>query len=559
MKFIHTPYIYILIFLNFNLYAQDLILKPETANPENRNIFDQITFRKINPDKEEILKQTDSIRQQLQQKGYLQNEIKSFEHKDHIYTVTFLLNKKVERIRIHYGSALPEELIKKYSDKRNGSYFEIPFDQTEIFLKETVNGLEASGNTFARVHLSNIRLTDQMAVADLIVERTPSRTIDDVIVEGYEEFPKSFISHRLHLKKGSSFNLQKLELASVNTKSLSFAREIKPPEVLFTNDSTFVYLFLKKKKSNSFDGLIGFSSKTEGSGLELNGYLDVRLRNIFNHGEHISLLWKSNGNDSQQFDLSTALPYIFNSPATPELTLNIYKQDTTFINTNFNFAVYIELLRNARIAALYHSENSTDLRNTGASEDIGSYKKNKYGLNFGYYIFRNDRLFPEKFTVDLNGFYANRKTDAETSNQNIFELKINYLWEINTRNYLFLQNQSGLINSDHLYTNELFRIGGINTVRGFNEESIPSSAYSIMNIEYRYKTTTDSYFYALTDLALLNDQTEDLSTGIYGFGLGYSFLTKAGRINLIYALGKFEQEPLNFNNSKLHIKIVNYF
>lgn len=559
MKFTFTPYIYILIFLNFNLYAQELILNPKISNPDLQNIFKDIRYNRLNSNEKDLFQQTDSIRYQLQKKGYLNNEIEKIEINGLTYTVAFRLNKKLEQIRIRYDSSLPAEITHIISSKNNSAFIDIPFDQVENTLNRIVSEMERSGNSFAEAYLKNIRIENGKAQADLVIENIRQRTIDKVIVKGYEEFPESFIKYRLQLKEGNTFNLQKLETASINTKSLGFVHEIKPPEVLFATDSTFIYLFLEKKRSNTFDGLIGFSSKTEGSGLDLNGYLDVKLNNIFNHGEHISLLWKSNGNNSQQFDLATALPYIFKSPVSPELSLNIYKQDTSFINTNFNLAVYFDILKNTKIAAVYNSENSTDLKEISSSENISSYKKNKYGLDLSYSVFRNDLLFPEKFSFNIKGLYANRKSESETSNQNIFELRLNYLWEISRKNYLFVQNQSGMISSETLYTNELFRIGGINSIRGFNEESIPVSAYSIINFEYRYKTNAESYFYALTDAAWFSDQIKDVSSNIFGFGLGYSFLTRAGRINLIYALGKFKDEPLNFNNSKLHLKIVNYF
>ncbi len=559
LKFIATPYIYILIFLNFNLYAQNLVLKPVSLQPGNQNIFNGISYKKLNSDEKELYLQIDSIKVQLQKKGYLQNKVKDVKIKDSIYSVVFQLNKRIEKIRIYYTPPLPEDVLQLISNKKDDSYFEIPFDQLESTMDRIVSQMESSGYSFVQVYLKNIRLEESNARSDLIIENSLQRTIDGIMVKPYEKFPEGFIKYRQHLKKGSPFNLQKLENASINTKSIGFVQEIKPPEVLFTGDSTFIYLFLEKRKSNSFDGLIGFSSKTEDSGLDLNGYLDVKLRNIFDHGENISLFWKSNGNNSQQFDLNTQVPYVFNTPFTPELSLNIYKQDTTFINTNFNISVYFDILKNAKIAALFNAESSTDIRKITTVETINSYKKNKYGINFKNSIFRDDQLFPEKFTIDANAFYATRKTDSENSDQAILTMRIHYLWEISSRNYLFIQNQSGMINSKDLYTNELFRIGGINSVRGFNEENIPASAYSIINMEYRYKTNQESYFYALSDMAWFKDQISELSTGIFGFGLGYSFLTKAGRLDLIYALGKFKTEPFNFYNSKLHFKIVNYF
>jgi hypothetical protein len=541
------------------MYAQDISLQLKTSNLKNQIILKNLDYKKLCKDKKELFRQTDSVQKQLQKAGYLNNEIQNIDINNGVYSVLLKLNEKITSIQIRHKQKIPDDILKLISDHYNREFFEIPFDQTEQALNTIVNESELRGNSFIHVYLDHIKFTDQKASAELIIEDTHPRTIDNIIVNGYEDFPKSFIRYRLHLMKGSTFNLQKMESASAYTKSLGFVNEIKPPEVLFTNDSTFIYLFLEKKKSNTFDGLIGFSSKPEGKGLDFNGYLDVKLRNVFNHGEHISLFWKSNGNDSQQFDLSAALPYLFKSPLSPEISLNIYKQDTTFSNINFNLGIYFDIFKSGKVAALYNSENSTSLSKTDTPYDINSYKKNKYGLNFRYFIYSNDLLFPEKFNFDVNAYYASRKTDTENSNQNIFELKMNYLWKISRKNYLFVQNQSSMINSDHLYTNELFRIGGVNSVRGFNEESIPASAFSIINLEYRYKTNTESYFFALTDLAWFTDQVQEISNNIYGFGLGYSFLTRAGHISLIYALGKFNNKPVDFNNSKLHFKIVNFF
>jgi translocation and assembly module TamA len=134
-----------------------------------------------------------------------------------------------------------------------------------------------------------------------------------------------------------------------------------------------------------------------------------------------------------------------------------------------------------------------------------------------------------------------------------------YLFPLNLKNFIFFQNQSGFLNSENYYNNELFRIGGINTLRGFNEESIFASAYSILNLEYRYKPNNSSYFYTISDFAYVNDEIIDQTTRIYSLGFGYSFLTKAGLLNLSYALGKFGDQAFNFGDSKLHIKLISIF
>ena len=113
--------------------------------------------------------------------------------------------------------------------------------------------------------------------------------------------------------------------------------------------------------------------------------------------------------------------------------------------------------------------------------------------------------------------------------------------------------------SDNYLSNELFRIGGVNNLRGVNEESIFASSYSIFNLEYRYKPNISSYFYTITDFSYSENKINDQITNVLSLGIGYAFITKAGVLNLNYAIGKFNDSSFNLENSKVHIKIVSNF
>ena len=66
-----------------------------------------------------------------------------------------------------------------------------------------------------------------------------------------------------------NINLKDIETKSERVLDLEFVEEIKSPELLFTRDSTTLYLYLKKKFSNSFDGFIGFNTDEETKKLNL--------------------------------------------------------------------------------------------------------------------------------------------------------------------------------------------------------------------------------------------------------------------------------------------------
>ena len=78
------------------------------------------------------------------------------------------------------------------------------------------------------------------------IKKTETRKIDKIIINGYENFPSGYLSNYLQLKNNSIFNRTKLNKSSDLINTLPFVSEIKPPEILFTKDSTIVYLFLKK-------------------------------------------------------------------------------------------------------------------------------------------------------------------------------------------------------------------------------------------------------------------------------------------------------------------------
>ena len=87
--------------------------------------------------------------------------------------------------------------------------------------------------------------------------------------------------------------------------------------------------------------------------------------------------------------------------------INIYKQDSTFINTNTNLELSYNINYLAKVGLLYMSETSSNLLDITAS-DITSYKSNFYGGSYNYKIINNSVLFPTKLNFKVNALLGNR-------------------------------------------------------------------------------------------------------------------------------------------------------
>lgn len=559
-----TPYIYILFLISaFSvMQAQKFELQIEPAKSDEANIIRQLAYQKKHLSENSLRHELDSVFRKLEIRGYLNTSLDTLIKNDSIYTAQIYTGHKLESIKIYYGhidpSILNEKELKPISKNTSSSYFVISFDRISSAMQYLADYFEQQGNSFTSVRLGQIELVDREAVAQLEIRGKRKRTIDKVVIKGYENFPKSFVRHELQLKRGAVFNKEKLQMASQAINNLPFAEERKAPEVLFTEDSTLVYLYLKKKRSNQFDGIIGFASKEASSGLEFNGYLDLAVNNLFNSGETIAIYWKNNGNDRQRFYLEAELPYLFNLPLVPAVNFELYRQDSTYNNVSTLINLGYSLGARGKLSASLRTENSNDLTK-GAASGIQSYENIFYGITYDYTRMTTDNLFPVRFQIGINAMLGSRKSKSLRTEQSRFGIQASYLYPINSKNYIFLQNQSAYLNSDNYLTNELFRIGGVYNMRGVNEESIFASAYTIFNLEYRFRPNVSSYFYTITDFSYTENKADDQNANVISLGLGYGFTTKAGVLNLSYAIGKFDDTPFAFDNSKVHIKIISNF
>ena len=143
-----------------------------------------------------------------------------------------------------------------------------------------------------------------------MVSKSNSRTINKIILKGYDKFPQSFVTRYLKIKSDDTFSLDEIKEKSKALNNLVFANQMRDPEVLFSKDSTILYMYLEKTKSNTFDGFLGFGTNESNGKIEFDGYLNLNLTNNLNYGESLKLLYKSDENDQQTFDLKINAPYI---------------------------------------------------------------------------------------------------------------------------------------------------------------------------------------------------------------------------------------------------------
>ncbi len=552
-KFI--PYIYILFLscfshLTFGQKNELILVAKDTI--QNR-IVSEIYHTKKHLQKKDALDEIDRILQQVKKRGFFTARIDSISKTNKELIAYLDLGKKINEI-----------IIVTKKDNTNG-IIDSGIDSIKIKTREfsdltnqLLEQIDRKGNSFSEITYVNPLLKNDTLFLEMKISNSSSRKIDKVITRGYEDFPKKFISKYFLINKNTIFSKQKLNQVSALSNKLDFIKEKKAPEVLFKKDSTHLYLFLDKIGTSSFDGLVNFSSKENGKGLLLNGNLDLKLNNTFNTGEKFEIIWNKVSDEKTDFKINSYVPYILNSKFSTTLEFYLYRQDSTFINTNFELKTDYSINQKSHASILYSSEKSNYLLNI-SNNDLASYSNYFIGLGYELKKSSTSNLYKYKNGLNLNLTIGKRKTDTESINQLKFHFSAFANVQINNRGYLNIKNESGLLTSKNYLLNELFRIGGANSIRGYNEQSIFTNGYSYSNIEFRYSLDTSSYLYSITDLGGYIENTTNKIKKLLGIGAGYQFRINNNLVNLGYVISTNSSTNAKLNSSRLVVRWTSFF
>lgn len=545
------------------MQAQELTLEITAEKPISNSLNDSLQIQKSFKNLSFLKKETDTIMMRLQRMGYIESKFQELEKKtDTSYVANLFLGKKHNFLKVFFNSEdFNKKQLQSISSEITDSYLILRFEQIPNSLQKLTALKTEKGNAFARIKLGDFEKDSIGELSSkLYVNYGDSRILDSIALKGYEKFPRSYLTHFAGIRKGKTFNQKKLIKQNEKLNSLGFASSNRAPEVLFQADSTIVYFYLEKENNNIFDGILGFATDEETQKLKLNGYLNLELNNNLNFGEQLLINYKADGEEQVNFRARVTMPYLFKSPFGINGELNIFKRDSSFVTSSQQAKTTYQINPNAMTYLGYKGTDSSNLLdNLIAGSSVEDYKSNFLVLGADYILHQSKKLFPIKSYLSLDAGIGSRKTDSISEKQTRIELIIYHSFNLNPKNSIFIQSATSALISDRYLANELFRFGGINSIRGFNENSIDASLFSVINTEYRYQFNQDAYIHSIVDAGYFENPILNLKQNLYGFGLGMGLKTKAGLLKLNIANGYLKDQKFELSNTKIHISISSQF
>lgn len=523
-------------------------------------------------DASQVSQRSAEIRNAMIAEGYLAASRDSCVTGKDTTTCYFHLGALYRWAHLTTGS-VPEEIASS-TGFRERFYRDRPITPAQV--AKLFNGLlkecEDNGYPFAVVGLDSLRATDGGLSAAVHLDRGRYVTIDSVVVRGTARVNARYLQSHLGIRPGDVYNETLVRGLDSRTRELPFVARKQPAYLLFSPDQTKLYLFLDARRASNFNGIVGVAQDLLTGKVRFTGDLDLKLRNALHHGEAIDLSWRSLQDRTQNLKLGFNYPFAFNTPFGADLGLTLFKRDTTFLEVTSRAAIEYLLPRGDKVRVFVNNKNSQRLgQQLFYTPGLADVKLTSYGI--GVQRERYDYRFnPRKgLGVDLEGSVGKKRSSTATFSDTAaadhrsvqYELNGNVSWfiPIGRRSTVKLAGQGGSMVNDLLYSNELYRIGGIKTQRGVDEASIYASSFAIGTIEYRFLFEENSNFFVFMDQGWWEDRSKTplLTDTPLGFGVGTSFETKAGIFSLSYALGKQFNNPVELRGGKVHFGFTSLF
>ncbi len=545
---------FLLLFLYNTVFSQQLYLELKSNNVTEDSLLNSFQSKKSFKDVMAIEKYSFDLIDKLKNEGFFNIRHQKLQRlNDSVFALNLMLNKKYTHVYIRNLG----EFRKKYPLKDSV----IKTNNLQKILYNILNSLSAEGKAFSQIQLKEIEISDSDTIsANAHLDISKKRIIDDIIIRGYDNMPKGFVKNYAAIRKGDIYNKERLLLDADRLAELNFLEQTKAPQVLFTPDSTKLYMYYKKSNANSFDGFLGFNNSDEND-VQLIGNIDLKLVNNFNYGEELNLNYRNDGNEQEKFVLGIRLPYIFNSKFSLEAQLNFFRQDSTFSNSNQNLKFDYQINPNLNAGLVAEFEESSNLLSTEIDrEDIADYTKDKYGFSL---LFLNPKrlnpLFLPSQYLNFKFGFANRNSSQLTERQEFATLEGRYIIKVAKRQFVYSGIQGGFLSSDEYLTNELYRLGGINSIRGFTENRFFANIYGTIQTEYRYILGSNLFIHSVLDYGFFENAVNSFDENLYSLGIGIGLQTKAGLLRFIAANGGSSSEALGLKNTQIHLKFVTIF
>jgi hypothetical protein len=530
----------------------------------------------------------------LRFQGFVAASIDSMYTTDTLIQVWLYTGKKYKWINIGTRNLQKEEASQIGFSASDYERKPVNFDDLIQYKLNWVAYNENKGYPFASAMLDSIAFNGDSVSAVFYFYKNQFYAIDSIRNLGRLKLNRKFLQRYLSLPTGSVYKKATLQTIDKKMADLAFVEVQGPSSVSLHPKTATVNLNVVNRKSSELSAILGFLPNANNQDkLQITGDVNIDLKNVFGGGEGLLLKFQALQPESPRVNIGFDKPYVFNTNFGIGGLFELFKKDSSFlqlsaqafVQTNQGLKSTFKLILQSQSTSILQGGIDTnrvvqtkqlpDVIDVSAINTALQYEFRNTNYRFnplrGWELFNNISIGIK--TIKTNEAITKLTTGGfnfsslyDSLQLRSYQLRVKSVTskfvQLTKTTTLKLSLQAGLYQSPNIFRNEVYQIGGFKLLRGFDEESIYATKYAVFTTEYRALFDVNSYFFSFVDAGVTQTKYALLNgnNNFFSGGLGIVYQTKAGLLNLSFAVGKRNDIPFSLRqSSKIHFGYINYF
>ncbi len=464
-----------------------------------------------------------------------------------------------------------EKLLSEINLKLNSS---ASVDLLERSIDKILTLYEENGFPYCQISPSHFKISQKGGLSfSFVVEEGPRVKIKEVQLVGLKTTRKKVVSRELGTSLFGFFSQSRLNASLKRLKRLSYIKQIEETQLLAKEnpEEGILKITLIERRNNTFSGILGYAPAAGNRGGNLFGRMDLVFDNIFGTGRRTEWSWSKKDPYSSSFFFLYREPWVFGFPPTLELELSQLDYDSTYLQLSFS----TKLLFNSASRISWGLEGGWEKVVPGSAGKtyLPYSRKYRMGIIFsvdlldqpdnsrGGLLYQTEISYAQKKNYPTSSFIPEKQKASLLK----FSLDFNHFLPTLKRQTFFVGLHFKGLNSDEdqVPVSDQFKLGGINSIRGYLEEEFFGTQIAWTNFEYRFLLDQSSRFFLFCDyghfqrkvLSGTDKALKKISGEKIGYGFGLRITSKAGLLGIDYGLGEGD----SFSQGKIHFGVLNRF
>lgn len=433
-------------------------------------------------------------------------------------------------------------------------------------INDVLSGFQNNGFPFAQALTDTLEYLPEARFV-VTIKHGPAIVNGELVLHGDSFVHVSTIRNWLRFKKNAPFSNRRFSRIPFLSAHLPFAEEFSMPQLEWFGNQAVVHLYLRKRKINSFSGIVGILPQPNGGGAIITGNVDGDIANLFRRGISLNFKWMRFAASSQTASIVLKAPSLASNGLGMESTFELFRQDS-LINKQ-----KMEILGTNSNAGLLEFRFGVLVSNASGSLASRDQDVQSIGNNALVFGLRYEPDPPQILKTDRKSFFLQmapsiKTIRRKTGNQSMpqMELLVRGEFPVYRPNGRFsVQNafQSGFLASSQITTPDQYRVGGSKSFRGFNENSFFTSQHFLYTVQPMYRIDRNFIGGAFAEAMVFNPERSAtiFSSVQLAASVGIVAEIEAGNnlIRISLANGFSKSLPFDYQTTKIHFGYVARF